>query len=190
MGSLVIPNQQQNPNPFLRFVLEQLTKGQVSTSWQRLRWFPYELNLVVNRPTNKVHHVMSLRDSVTDIFPAFLLPVHLPSFQWNLRYQTVGAMRVLVKPHGAPFPHRKVRVPHATVLRIGGDAAPVKQVVLNRREPHLDAKRGVRLRRLAGGSEYREPVGDFLARGDPLRRNLHAPHGLGAEDVVVLDAEF
>lgn len=60
--SFIIPNQQQNSQAFLGFVLEQLTQIQIATAGQWLSGLSDQLDLVINGPTHNVHQMMSLQN--------------------------------------------------------------------------------------------------------------------------------
>jgi len=83
--SFIIPNQQQHSHPFLRLILQQIAKRQIATSWQRPSRLSNKPHLMVNRPAHQIHHVMSLRYSITNILPTLPVPVNLSILKLNLR---------------------------------------------------------------------------------------------------------
>lgn len=99
-------------------------------------------------------------------------------------------MSVLVQCHLTPLPQREVRVPDPLLLGITGNPAAVYRILIEGYEFHLEEDRGIRLGRLAGGVEKREPTGDELAVNKVLSGELSRADELGAEKVIILNLEL
>lgn len=187
MRSLVVPNQEQDSDPFLGLVLEQLPKIEVAPSRQLPGGLPHQPHLVIDGPPHDVDHVVGLQDGVADVLPTLVVLVDSAAVQPDLRQHPVRHVGVLIQRHLPAMPQREVALLQSVLLR---DALQIYGVRLARREPYLQMDGRVWLVRPTLLPDQRDPLVDRLARSDPTRRHGRHPDQVGAEHVVVFHLEL
>lgn len=182
MRSLVVPNQEQDPDPFLGLVLEQVPKIEVAPSRQLPGGLPDQPDLVIDGPAHDIDHVVGLQDGVADVLPALVVLVASAAVQADLRQHAVRHVGVLIQRHLPAMPQREVALLQPVLVR---DALRIYGVRLARREPYLQMDGRVRLVRPTLLPDQRDPLVDRLAGSDPTRLHGRHPDQVGAEHVVV-----
>lgn len=175
---LVVPDQQADPDPLLRLVLQELPEAEVAAVGQRPGRLPDQLDLVVDGPPDNIYQMVRFEYGVAYVLPARPVFEHPPLVELDLRQLPLPDVCVLVELDIPAVPGGEVGVDGEGGGGGGGDGGEVEG----------EEESGFRSQGFSVGAEDGEPAavdgGEEGGGGDG-----DGADELGAEGVVVLDVE-